>query len=112
MKLSKKEIRQLQEVFRDLDNWQSENPLDPIDPLAYRDPEGDNCLHIASRRGYYEAVVLLLRAGFDVNATGDMRYTALHYAYQKGHQNIADLLIQNGASDEIISEFGTKPSAE
>ena len=51
----------------------------------------------ASYYGHTEAVRLLLTSGADVNADfeGD---TALSWAKQKGHGEIADLLIASGAT--------------
>ncbi len=110
MDLSEEELAYLKDAFKDLLNYKSEDLFDPIDPLTYQAPDEDNCLHIAAFCGDYKAVSILLKAGLDVNALGDMGYTALHYAYMKKHSDIVTLLLENGASDEIISEFGTKPS--
>lgn len=109
MILSDEEYEYLLLSFKDLINYESDDPEDQIDPLAYHEPEGDNCLHIASRHGNYKAVEILLKAGFDVNEKGDMGYTALHYAYKRKHKNIIELLLKNGASDKVTNKFGEKP---
>ncbi len=82
--LNEDEINELKKSFEDLINYDSDEPTDSIDPLTYRAPDGDNCLHIAAFRGDIRSVQLLLKAGLDVNQTGDMGYTALHYAKKKG----------------------------
>jgi len=118
MILSESEVKYLQERYRNLTNFQSDDPSDPIDPLTYVEPAGDNLLHIASMRGDSKAVELLLKAGLDVNQRGDMGYTALHYAYWKGakwpaHINERDdvirLLLEHGASTTVRNEFGKTP---
>ena len=78
------------------------NPLD----FQY---DGDNFLHLAVRRGDYRAVELILKAGVDVNQLGDMGETALHYAMDKGWEDIVRLLLAHGASREIRDEFGKRP---
>ena len=110
MKLSGDEIQYLAQSFKDFTNLDADDPLEPINPLTFREPEGDNCLHIAAYRGDYKAVALLLKAGFDINEKGDMGYTALHYAYKRKHHDIVNLLKEKGASNEIRNEFGKKPS--
>jgi hypothetical protein len=58
---------------------------------------GQTALMIASYHGYTNTVRLLLSRGADVNADfeGD---TALEFARQKSHGDIADLLIKSGAT--------------
>jgi ankyrin repeat protein len=85
---------------------ESEDPLEPIDPLTYRAPDGDNCLHVAAFRGDERLVNLLLKAGLDVNTQGDMGYTALHYATTP---EVIALLLSNGASATIENDFGKSP---
>ncbi len=110
MTFSNEESQYLAQVFQYLINYESDDPEEPIKPLSYREPSGDNCLHIASSLGDLKAVAILLKAGLDINEKGDMGNTALHYAYKRKHQAIIDLLEKNGASDEIKNEFGFKPS--
>jgi hypothetical protein len=38
-------------AFADLLNYEAQDPTSPIDPLTYRAPDGDTCLHIAAHRG-------------------------------------------------------------
>ena len=106
MKLSSAEMDELIKEFRDLINYESEDPGKPIDPLTYVSPDGDTCLHIAALRGNLRVVELLLKAGLDVNRQGDMGYTPLHYAKT---QPVINCLIENGASTSIENEFGRKP---
>jgi len=118
MKLSEAELRYLQERYKDLINYQSDNVDDPIDPLTYTRPDEDNLLHIAAYRGDLRSVELLIKAGLDVNKPGDMGYTALHYAYQKNkpdvflkeRKDVIEFLLAHGASPDIRNEFGTLPS--
>ena len=118
MKLSEEEIQCIREKYRQLINYQSEDIDDPIDPLTYVEPAGDNLLHIAAMRGDLRTVELLLKAGLDVNQPGDMGYTALHYAYWKGakwpahvheREDVIRLLLEHGASTTVRNEFGKTP---
>jgi ankyrin repeat protein len=104
--LTATELAELQVVFADVLNYESEDPTAPINPLTYVAPDGDTCLHIAAHRGHVRAVELLIRAGLDVNRQGDMGYTPLHYAANK---DVVSLLRSSGASASIVSEFGNSP---
>jgi hypothetical protein len=48
--------KELQEIFSDLIDYESDDPLKGIDPITYRTPEGDSCLHIAAIRGDLESM--------------------------------------------------------
>jgi ankyrin repeat protein len=109
MKLSDKEIREIQEKYHYYGNYEAEDPNAPIDPLTYVDSNGDALLHIAARRGDQRTIELLLGAGVDVNLIGDMGNTALHYA-QTG--DVARVLLDHGASTEVCNEFGKRPTVK
>lgn len=94
--------------FSDLLNYAADDVLSPIDPLTYRNPEGDSCLHIAAQRGDTRAVQLLMEAGLDANDRGDMGNTALHYARKGSHHEVCELLLQAGADPSIVNEFGQR----
>ena len=98
----------LSAFFSDMINYDADDPLEPINPLTYRTPEGDSCLHIAAIRGDFRAVKLLIEAGLDVNFIGDMGYTPLHYASKGNHQTIVDFMLSKGAQSNITNEFGEK----
>ncbi len=99
----------LAEYFSDLLNYDDDDVLSPIDPLSYKSPEGDTCLHIAAIRGGDTAARYLIELGLDVNSCGDMHNTPLHYAVKFGNTSIVDLLLQSGASTDKKNEFGKKP---
>lgn len=104
--LTEAERAELALVFRDVINYESDDPFTPIESLTYRAPDGDTCLHIAAHRGNLRAVQLLVRAGLNVNDLGDMGYTPLQYART---QEVVDFLLQNGADPNIKNEFGQSP---
>lgn len=103
------ELQELKKAFGDLLNYESEDPTDPIDPLTHRQPDWDGCLHIAAMRGDRRSAELLLQAGVDINQQGDMGCTPLHYATKLGNKDVADLLIDHGASTTIRDEFRKLP---
>jgi ankyrin repeat protein len=102
-------LEELRKRFSDLLNYDEENVLAPIDPLHYRTPEGDTCLHIAATRGDVRAIQLLLEAGADINTIGDMGSTALHNAVSQGRVEAVKYLLNAGASKQIKDEFGQTP---
>ncbi|KAJ6563634.1 hypothetical protein DFH09DRAFT_1364040 [Mycena vulgaris] len=59
-------------------------------------------LYIASRRGSYDVVHLLLEQGAEVNSIGGQFHTALHVALVEGHNEVARLLIAHGADTSAI----------
>jgi len=106
--LSADETAYLARAFADLLNYEADDVTAPIDPLVYRAPDDDTCLHIAAHRGDVRAVQLLLKAGANVNAIGDMGYTPLHYAASR---EVALALVSAGANPNIADEFGKLPTA-
>ncbi|MGE0333051.1 MAG: ankyrin repeat domain-containing protein [Ramlibacter sp.] len=100
----------LRSAFGDLLNYEAGNLEDPIDPLTYRTPEGDTCLHIAAHRGDLEAIRILVASGMSVNLKGDMGITPLHNACLAKNSQAANLLISLGADKSIADEFGRLPA--
>lgn len=99
-------LSELRKRFNDSLNYTADDPTTPIDPITYRTPEGDSCLHIAAMRNDIIATNLLLDLGMDVNVRGDMGYTPLHYAWKNDAQAVYDTLIARGAATDIRNEFG------
>jgi ankyrin repeat protein len=56
-------------------------------------------------RNDLEAVQILVAAGADVNAIGDMGETPLHVAVRSGNVAMVEVLLRAGARDDIRSEF-------
>ena len=108
--LSDEQISRIQSLYSDLLNYSSKEVFQRIDPLSYETPEGDTLLHIAAMRGDVETMALLLKAGMDLNATGDMGNTPLHYACDQPNKEAVRMLIENGARTDIRNEFGNYPS--
>ncbi len=68
--------------------------------------DGDTALHVMVWRNDRAAVRLLIEAGADVNAMGDMGETPLHVAVRKGDREIVQALLAAGADAAVVSEFG------
>lgn len=62
-----------------------------------------------SHEAIYETVLLLMRAGADVNVRGHYDATALYYAAFGGHAQIAQILIDAGADVDAQDAFGFSP---
>jgi len=112
MSITENELLELKELFKDLLNYETDDPCDPIDPITYIAPDEDNCLHIAAWRDDLKSIQLLIEAGRDVNKTGDMGETPLHIATRKNNNSIIQALLQAGARTDIISEFGKSAKDE
>lgn len=77
-----------------------------IDSVGY---DGDTPLHLVAWRNDLEAVQLLIGAGADVNAKGEMDETPLHIAVHHGNVQMVQALLRAGARADIRSEFGDTP---
>jgi ankyrin repeat protein len=108
-RLTPAESEEIQKRYAYLVNYDCENPNSPIDPMIYRDSNGDNLLHIASQRGDLRTVQLLVEAGLLIDERGDMDCTALHYARINGHDEVAEFLVRRGASQTLRNAFGRLP---
>jgi len=86
-------------------------PSDPDGPVAIdsRGYDGDTPLHVLAWRNDIERMELLVRAGADVNALGEMNETPLHIAMRQRNRAMAQLLLESGAQPDIRSEFGETP---
>ena len=68
--------------------------------------DGDALLHLVTFVGGLNEVELLVSSGAQVNALGDMGFTALHLAAMKGHLKMAKKLLDLGANPRIKNEWG------
>lgn len=65
-------------------------------------------LHIASRLGNVDNVVLLLQHGANADATTKDKYTPLHIAAKEGHDEVAQVLLEHGASHNVTTKVSAK----
>jgi uncharacterized protein len=78
-------------------------------PVNSRLPGGDTPLHMVAGWGDVRGIDLLLQAGADIDARGDMSYTPLATAVRVGSVEAARALLQRGASPHVKTEFGQTP---
>jgi hypothetical protein len=65
----------------------------------------------AADQGRIDSVRMLLDLGFDVNAGGRHRRTALHVAAHEGREDIVDLLLEHGADPTVVEQsYQARPS--
>jgi ankyrin repeat protein len=76
---------------------------------SFVDPNGDKLIHIAAGAGDVSSVELLLDAGENIDALGDMDCTPLHYAKMNGRDKAVEMLVERGASKTIRNRFGQLP---
>ena len=74
-----------------------------IDSVGY---DGDTPLHVLAWRNDLEGLQVLIAAGADVNAQGEMDETPLHIAVTQGNIPMIQALLKAGALDSIRCEFG------
>ena len=66
-------------------------------------------MHVLAWRNDLNAVGVLIHAGANVNAVGDMGQTPLHVAIAMENVAMIKALLEAGARDDIRSEFGLTP---
>lgn len=81
---------------------------DPV-TVGTRNGDGDTPLHIAALWGDRHAIMLLLEAGAEIDAKGDMSNTPLYYAVMGDHVLAAEALLERGADPDAASELGFTP---
>lgn len=74
-----------------------------------RNADGDMPLHMAALWGERYAITLLLDAGAEIDAKGDMSNTPLYYAVMGDHLLAAEVLLERGANPDAPSELGYTP---
>ncbi len=109
MILKPEDVADIQARYHYLVNYESDDPNTPIDPATYVDSNGDHLLHIAAQLGDLKTVEMLVEAGQDVDQTGDMGCTALHYAKRGKRIDVERYLIARWARTDISNDFGKLP---
>jgi ankyrin repeat protein len=56
--------------------------------------------------GDFQKVKDLVKLGVDIDARGDLGYTALHHAVYQGHLDIVEFLLDSGANAYLKTELG------
>lgn len=74
-----------------------------------RDSGGDTPLHVMLWRKNTYGALLLIEAGADLNAVGDMSEAPLHVAVSRGNIAVVEALWKSGANPAAKSEFGKSP---
>ncbi len=69
-------------------------------------PDDELLIHLVARVGSLDEVELLIASDAQVNAPGDMGFTALHYAAMRGDAKMAKKLLDLGANPSIKNEWG------
>lgn len=75
--------------------------------LASHGYDGDTALHVFAWRDDTASARVLLEAGADPNARGEMEDTPLHVAITRGNAELAALLLSHGADPGLRSAFGS-----
>lgn len=71
--------------------------------------DGDTPLHVFLWQGNDAAAKVLVAAGADVNAIGEMGETPLHVAARTAESETIAAIIAVGGKVDVISEFGQTP---
>ena len=74
--------------------------------IATRGTDGDSALHVAAWQNDIEGAQLLIAAGSDINAVGDIAYTPLHVAVSQNNAELAKIFVDAGARSDLVSELG------
>jgi ankyrin repeat protein len=74
--------------------------------VGSRGAGGDTPLHVMAWQDDNRGAELLIAAGADVNAVGDMSETPLHVAVRRENVELVQLLLAAGGDPDLRSEFG------
>ena len=74
-----------------------------------RNKYGETPLHLASRLGYRDSMLVLIRFGSDFNSVNTNGLSPLHLACQNGHTASIMVLIESGANLDGYANDGTTP---
>ncbi|XP_023670402.2 85/88 kDa calcium-independent phospholipase A2 isoform X1 [Paramormyrops kingsleyae] len=77
--------------------------------VNYLSKTGESPLHILTKRGRFEAAMVLLTHGANPNLRGENGNTALHLAMKMDHIDLIKALIVFGADVEIHNDLGETP---
>lgn len=102
---SKKQLNAILEKYKNHPEFLG---LDLNDPNQ-RGAVDDTVLHLASRTGAVDEMVVLIDAGADVNVVGDLGNTPLHQAVIMGQIESVKFLLRCGAKRQIKNEFDQTP---
>ena len=81
--------------------------------LETKDDDGSTPLLKAVKDGALEDIIdLLLEHGADVQAVAEDRKTALHFAAQRGEENLMKSMIERGLSPNVEDKDGWRPLHE
>ncbi|MFO1435360.1 MAG: ankyrin repeat domain-containing protein [Gammaproteobacteria bacterium] len=100
------DLDSLLKYFEDYMEWDS-----PVSAHSIR-ADDDTPLHVACLWGDICAVDLLVSAGADVNARGDMGCSPLYVAVRFGHFRTVERLLRAGADPDDRNEFGSTAREE
>ncbi|KAM4585222.1 85/88 kDa calcium-independent phospholipase A2 isoform 3-T4 [Odontesthes bonariensis] len=77
--------------------------------VNYLSKTGESALHILTKKGRFEAAMVLLTHGGNANLKGQDGNTALHLAMKMDHLDLIKALIVFGADVEIHNDLGETP---
>ncbi|MDB6071122.1 MAG: Protein kinase [Verrucomicrobiales bacterium] len=104
----------LQELLEDVFDVRIEMDFEGRDPFSGEGAltvnscifgDEDRPLHVVARRGNAICLNLLISAGADPNALGDLSFTPLHDAVRRGHLECARILLEAGSRTDAVNEF-------
>jgi ankyrin repeat protein len=89
---------------RSLEHFLKENP----EGLKTRDSAGETVLHVAVEHGVLQSVEMILKLNQDLVKEQDKQgRQVIHIAAHRGDLDIMTLLLENGASPDVLSQQGS-----
>lgn len=103
-------MRTLQEILTSISDIMLPDELGEATVfVTSRGYDDDTALHVVLWQNDIEAARVLIEAGADANAIGEMGETPLHVAVSKELIEAVELLLSHGANPDAVSEFGVSP---
>lgn len=91
------------------ENSISNQLIDQKPNLNLTDPDGNNALHVAARRGDLDTLKLLVIQGAKLNSVNKRNETALYLAVESSNLKCVKLLLKNKADPSIATKLKVTP---
>lgn len=83
--------------------------IDSLENIEIKDRDERTPLINATCHNQKIIVKYLIDKGANLNAQDKLGYSSLHFAAQNGYIEIADMLLKNGASIDLLDAYGNTP---
>ena len=74
-------------------------------PIEWEDEQKCTPLHLATKKGHIESVIVLLAHQANIYAKDHRLWTPLHYAAYNGHKKVCNYLLKWEADQDVLRDM-------